>query len=312
MTNLNAKKSVAVTAVAASESAGYLEEAPASFCEVVGSSPYDYMVGLRGALGIHKPGVQPPPTQGIELEAYVLEDYVSGVPTTEGRSHDVRMTYLLLIGKVVTFGDQICQPVGLLVKVGDSIECHSLNFDDNCNLNAGSEPPPLEIVVDFGDGSPQLGWSPTNPLNVFVHQYQTEGDFTIAVRSEHAECGVGGCPVPLVLKMQIPYIARNLNDHSENFGTLKFHMYDLASNLPISLQCPATSRPGVFFSCWMDLPRGSDLEVVVKMTDDLKSPPDNVDIESTAVNVPGAWTIPRLWMSSNTIQCVWTAKESQT
>ena len=64
------------------------------------------------------------------------------------------------------------------------VSCDTTNYLLSCG--EGSDPP-VEIAVDFGDGSGQAKWRggavPTH-LDVFRHMYSLPGTYHISIRSE--------------------------------------------------------------------------------------------------------------------------------
>jgi hypothetical protein len=42
--------------------------------------------------------------------------------------------------------------------------------------------PPVEIIVDYGDGSPVQTWNRENPRNIWSHAFTKEGIFFVSVQ----------------------------------------------------------------------------------------------------------------------------------
>ena len=63
---------------------------------------------------------------------------------------------------------------------GNNFLCTATDFS-TCGLGAV---PPVQITVDYGDGSGSQVWTHDNQLNVFKHVYSQAGKFTISVRSK--------------------------------------------------------------------------------------------------------------------------------
>ena len=51
--------------------------------------------------------------------------------------------------------------------------------------DCGGAAPPLEIVVDYGDGSGGASWRQDSMVDVFTHIYTVPGTYGISVKSEN-------------------------------------------------------------------------------------------------------------------------------
>jgi hypothetical protein len=74
---------------------------------------------------------------------------------------------------------------------GTSFFCNSATRV-TCGTGGGTSPtslpipPPLEITVNYGDGSGEATWTGTEPANVFQHMYSEPGMYNIVAKSESA------------------------------------------------------------------------------------------------------------------------------
>ena len=50
----------------------------------------------------------------------------------------------------------------------------------------GQSLPPVEIVVNFGDGTGEQRWSREDPRDLWVHQYQMPGFYWVSVAGREA------------------------------------------------------------------------------------------------------------------------------
>ncbi|XP_059083429.1 uncharacterized protein LOC131880752, partial [Tigriopus californicus] len=142
-----------------------------------------------------------------------------------------------------------------------SYVCSSSNLDCNDNLNV----PPLEFLVDYGDGSGTALWTQYERLDVWSHVYTTAGNYTIFVMATHQY------------------------DRSTLTFEMNIVVYEMidSSNDIVEIVCPDVIPPGEFFHCHMDVQYGSRLLATVTMVDDL----DPTQIDTTGVmKVPETWS----------------------
>lgn len=139
--------------------------------------------------------------------------------------------------------------------------CSSTNVDCNDSGNI----PPLEILVDYGDGSGTALWTQYQRRDVWSHVYTTAGNYTIFVMSTHQY------------------------DRSSMTFEMNIVVYETIDDAvdTVEIVCPDVIPPGEFFHCHMDVQYGSRLLATVTMVDDL----DPTQIDTTGkIAVPETWS----------------------
>ena len=108
--------------------------------------------------------------------------------------------------------------------------------------------PPVNISVNFGDGTGEQLWTREDPRDLWTHVYQLPGHFTVSV------------------------FVINEYDFTYDSAWLDVEVVDpVYDNMGIEVVCPPVVTPGEYFVCTADIPRGSDLIFSLDMTDDLNS-----------------------------------------
>jgi hypothetical protein len=142
----------------------------------------------------------------------------------------------------------------LVVEVGEhrcSSTGSSANGENNemlCAINnAGAQVlPPVNITINFGDGTGEQLWTREDPRDLWTHMYQLPGRYTVSVATV------------------------NEYDLTQDAAWLEVEVVDpLYDNMGIEVVCPPVITPGEFFVCTADIPRGTDLLFSVVMSDNL-------------------------------------------
>jgi len=114
-----------------------LEEIPGPvldrYCETTGDGTYEWLLGLKGAVAVLEPSTPPAITGGLAL-------VVCGKDGCAAPTGDV----VVLVGEEIT----VKATVG---PSGSSFTCETDGSAATCDYT--SPPPPVEIHVDWGDGS---------------------------------------------------------------------------------------------------------------------------------------------------------------
>eukprot|EP00094_Tigriopus_californicus_P003908 TCALIF_03763-PA protein Name:"Protein of unknown function" AED:0.53 eAED:0.55 QI:99/0.75/0.6/1/0.5/0.8/5/0/272 len=137
-----------------------------------------------------------------------------------------------------------------------------------CNSVNGC-PHPVELKVNFGDGSGDLiyNYELGETINVWTHMYTYPGEFMTVVIVKNILTG----------KLESSY-------HT-------FTVYEDIVNPPaipqdVELSCPHLMRPGQYFQCTVFLRIGTNLKINLKMMDDITG---RVDVNTNALRVPNYW-----------------------
>ena len=74
------------------------------------------------------------------------------------------------------------QQLSINLKIGKYFCAPSKTHFQECRLSEYQQPPPpMEISVDYGDGTHQT-WFQDSPRNIWVHNYVLPGIYTIVVK----------------------------------------------------------------------------------------------------------------------------------
>ena len=94
--------------------------------------------------------------------------------------------------------------------------------------------PPVNITVNFGDGTGEQLWTREDPRDLWTHAYQLPGHYTVSV------------------------FVINEYDFTYDAYWLDVEVVDpVYDNMGIEVVCPPVVTPGEFFVCTADIPRGS-------------------------------------------------------
>ena len=67
-----------------------------------------------------------------------------------------------------------------LIADDPSMTCSSTTYS-NCGV---TDPAPVEVTIDFGDGSGAFTWTSAAPTDIFVHTYTLAGTYEVTAWSE--------------------------------------------------------------------------------------------------------------------------------
>eukprot|EP00095_Tigriopus_kingsejongensis_P012230 maker-scaffold528_size145933-snap-gene-0.29 protein:Tk12230 transcript:maker-scaffold528_size145933-snap-gene-0.29-mRNA-1 annotation:"hypothetical protein IscW_ISCW000316" len=138
----------------------------------------------------------------------------------------------------------------------------------DCNKNLGC-PHPAEVKVNYGDGSGDQYFNSKigQTTNIWTHIYAFPGKFTVSVQ------------------------ARNIYTNAKESLTKEISIYEdigplWSANHGVELSCPPLVRPGQYFYCMVDFRPGSNLQISLKMTDDITN---HIDVNTNLMSVPDYW-----------------------
>ena len=142
-----------------------------------------------------------------------------------------------------------------------SFYCHASK--PTC-VQENQDMPPVEIHVDYGDGSGIATWSRENKQDLWRHKYAQAGTFTIVIT---------------VIGVYDKKVQKIFTDVTVTESVLETDQ--------VEIYCPDVIHPGEYFNCRVDIPTGTDLQATVTMKDDL-----NEEIDASE-----KMYVPDLWMT---------------
>ena len=136
--------------------------------------------------------------------------------------------------------------------------------------------PPVKITVNFGDGSGEQDWTREDPRDLWTHQYQFPGRYTVSV------------------------VTINEYDFTQDAAWLEVEVVaPVEDTMGLEVVCPPVVTPGEYFVCTADIPMGTDLLFTLDMVDDLDSTITTLSGEMAApdpfLHIPGGSLKHRSW-----------------
>ena len=113
---------------------------------------------------------------------------------------------------------------------GDEWNCHASK--PTC-VQENQDLPPVEIHVDYGDGSGIATWSRENKQDLWRHKYAQAGTFTIVLT---------------VIGVYDKKVQKIFNDVTVTESVLETDQ--------VEIYCPDVIHPGEYFNCRVDIPTG--------------------------------------------------------
>lgn len=113
-------------------------------------------------------------TQEVIYESGTEED------TTFALASHKKLTVMEMMNLELSFGEYKCSSVNSTGTKAREAICALSDLKDG----SGWSMPPVEITVDFGDGSGEQKWTREQPRNLWQHAYQMPGRYWVHISSE--------------------------------------------------------------------------------------------------------------------------------
>lgn len=130
--------------------------------------------------------------------------------------------------------------------------------------------PPLEVVVDYGDGSGPVTWSRENTVDVWSHEYSRPGLYAISVVGG-SRLGARFWDCSSKLRAPVFYsIATNVYSAKRSWASTRVAVVErVMEEDQMEIVCPPVVFPGTYFTCVADVPTGNGLAGSLVFQDDL-------------------------------------------